>query len=52
MAKKTNYVNNKTLYGVIIHYKNDLTQSKKEDKPKPIVQKYVGEAIILICNII
>jgi DNA-directed RNA polymerase specialized sigma subunit len=50
MNKKRNYVNNKTLYGVIIHYRNDLKESIKKKVDKPIVPQYIGEAIILICN--
>jgi len=50
MAKTKNYINNKTLYGAMIHYKNDLKDSDKNDKQKPIVPKYIGESILLICN--
>jgi DNA-directed RNA polymerase specialized sigma subunit len=50
MIKKRNYVNNKTLYGVIIHYRTDLHESIKKKVDKPIVPQYIGEAIILICN--
>lgn len=50
MKKPRNYVNNKTLYGVIIHYKNDLKESIKNGVDKPIVPNYIGECIILICN--
>lgn len=50
MKKPRNYVNNKTLYGVIIHYKNDLKKSINEKVDKPIVPNYIGECIILICN--
>ena len=49
--KKTNYINNKTLYGSMIHYKNELKESKLQKKnSEPQVPKYIGESIILICN--
>ena len=48
--RKTNYINNKTLYGAMIHYKNDLKESLELDADKPIVPKYIGESILLICN--
>lgn len=49
--KKTNYINNKTLYGSMIHYKNELKEAKaKRLEREPQVPKYIGESIILICN--
>ena len=48
--RKTNYINNKTLYGAMIHYKNDLKQAVAAGKDKPIVPKYIGESILLICG--
>lgn len=50
MTKKTNYINNKTLYGAMIHYKNELKEAEEKNKTKPIVPRYIGESIILICN--
>lgn len=50
MAKARNYINNKTLYGAMIHYRNELKQSIELDADKPIVPKYIGESILLICN--
>jgi len=48
--RKTNYINNKTLYGAMIHYKNDLKEAVSKGKQKPIVPKYIGESILLICS--
>lgn len=48
MAK--NYINNKTLYSAMIHYKNDVKDAVEHDADKPIVPKYIGESILLICN--
>jgi len=50
MAKAKNYINNKTLYGAMIHYKNDLQHALEHDADKPIVPNYIGESIILICT--
>lgn len=50
MAKVRNYINNKTLYGAMIHYKNELREAEKKEVDKPIVPKYIGESILLICN--
>jgi len=48
--KKNNYINNKTLYGSMIHYKNEVKEAKQKDLHPPIVPKYIGESILLICN--
>lgn len=48
--RKNNYINNKTLYGAMIHYKNELKEAVVKGEEKPIVPKYIGESILLICN--
>ena len=48
--RKTNYINNKTLYGAMIHYKNEVKQADDKSVERPIVPKYIGESILLICN--
>ena len=48
--KKINYINNKTLYGSMIHYKNEVNESKKNEQDPPIVPRYIGESILLICS--
>ncbi len=48
MAK--NYINNKTLYGAMIHYRNDLNTAMEKEAEKPQVPRYIGESILLICN--
>jgi DNA-directed RNA polymerase specialized sigma subunit len=50
MAKARNYINNKTLYGAMIHYKNELKEAVEKGKDKPIVPNYIGESILKICN--
>jgi DNA-directed RNA polymerase specialized sigma24 family protein len=34
----------------MIHYRNDLKEAVSNGKDKPIVPKYIGESILLICN--
>lgn len=50
MAKVKNYINNKTLYGAMIHYRTELKEAERLEIDKPIVPKYIGESILLICN--
>jgi DNA-directed RNA polymerase specialized sigma24 family protein len=50
MARTNNYINNKTLYGAMIHYKNDLKTAHENNKIKPQVPRYIGESILLICT--
>lgn len=50
MAKARNYINNKTLYGAMIQYKNSLKEAEANDKSKPQVPNYIGQSILLICN--
>ena len=50
MKKTVNYINNKTLYGAMIQYKNEVQSAIDNNKNKPQVPRYIGESIILICN--
>ena len=50
MKKTRNYINNKTLYGAMIHYKSEVKESEEKGIDKPIVPNYIGQSIILICN--
>ena len=50
MARTKNYINNKTLYGAMIHYKNELREAEQKNIKKPRVPRYIGESIVLICN--
>ena len=49
-ARKTNYINNKTLYNSMIEYKTKLREAEAEEKTKPQVTNYIGQSILLICN--
>ena len=46
----THYVDNKKLYEVIIEYKNQSIQAKKEKKEKPVIPNYVGQCIMMIAT--
>ena len=50
MKKTRNYINNKTLYGAMIHYKSEVKESEEKGVDKPIVPNYIGQSILLICN--
>jgi DNA-directed RNA polymerase specialized sigma24 family protein len=50
MARAVNYINNKTLYGAMIQYKNELQEAQTNNKIKPRIPKYIGESILLICT--
>ncbi len=46
----THYVDNKQLYAVILEYKRNVEEAKKENKPKPMIPNYVGECVLQIAN--
>ena len=46
----THYVDNKKLYEVIIEYKNQSIEAKKEKKEKPAIPNYVGQCIMMIAT--
>jgi DNA-directed RNA polymerase specialized sigma24 family protein len=46
----TNYINNKKLYTTLIEYKRLVKEAKEEGREKPILTRYVAEAIMLICS--
>lgn len=48
MRKKINYINNNDLLGHLIKHKSDLNDSIVNDKPKPKVSNYIGQAILKI----
>lgn len=50
MARAVNYINNKTLYGAMIHYKNELNEAAAKNEEKPRIPKYIGESIFKICT--
>lgn len=51
MAKtKAHYVDNKLFYTVLLQYKKDVEQAKKDRKAKPRIPEYVGECLFKIAN--
>lgn len=50
MSKKNHYVNNKSLYSSLLHYKALVQDAEEQGKPIPRVSNYIGEAIVLICT--
>ena len=50
MRKPVNYINNKTLYTAMVEYRTKLLESERLGKSKPQVSRYIGEAILKICN--
>lgn len=50
MARKRNYINNRTLFEAMVEYKNKLNNAIEAGTAKPQVSKYIGESIFLISN--
>jgi Sigma-70 region 2 len=44
------YINNKTLYGRMIHYKNDVKEAREAKRELPKIPDYIGECVFLIAN--
>jgi hypothetical protein len=47
---KAHYVDNKKFYTVLLQYKKDIDQAKKDKKTKPRIPEYVGECLFKIAN--
>lgn len=50
MANPKNYINNRTLYDVIIKYKSELRISQTNGVSPPNIPNYIGEAFDKICK--
>lgn len=50
MAKVKNYINNKTFYESIVSYKAELREAEISGNVKPIIPKYIGECLFMICS--
>jgi hypothetical protein len=50
MARKRNYINNRSLYEAMVEYKDKLNIAIETGEAKPKVTKYIGESILLINN--
>jgi len=53
MAKRKrseHYVNNKEFLAALIRYQEDIEIAKLQDKPKPVIPRYIGECFLKIAN--
>ena len=53
MAKRKrseHYVNNKEFLAALIRYQEDLEIARLQDKPKPVIPRYIGECFLKIAN--
>ena len=49
--KKTeHYVNNKDFLAALIKYREDVEIASLQDKPKPVIPRYIGECFLKIAN--
>ena len=53
MAKRKrseHYVNNKEFLAALIRYREDIEIAKIQDKPKPVIPRYIGDCFLKIAN--
>ena len=53
MAKRKrseHYVNNKEFLAALIRYQEDIEIAKLQDKPKPVIPRYIGDCFLKIAN--
>jgi len=53
MAKRKrseHYVNNKEFLAALIKYREDIEIAKIQDKPKPVIPRYIGDCFLKIAN--
>ena len=53
MAKRKrseHYVNNKEFLMALIRYQEDIEIARLQDKPKPVIPRYIGECFLKIAN--
>ena len=53
MAKRKrseHYVNNKEFLAALISYQEDIEIARLQDKPKPVIPRYIGECFLKIAN--
>ena len=53
MAKRKrseHYVNNKEFLAALIRYQEDVEIARLQDKPKPVIPRYIGECFLKIAN--
>jgi hypothetical protein len=53
MAKRKrseHYVNNKEFLAALIRYQEDIEIARLQDKPKPVIPRYIGECFLKIAT--
>ena len=48
--RSDHYVNNKDFLAALIKYRDDVEIASLQDKPKPVIPRYVGECFLKIAN--
>ena len=49
-TKNAHYVNNKEFLTALIKYREDVEIARLQDKPKPVIPRYIGECFLKIAN--
>ena len=49
-TKNEHYVNNKEFLAALIRYQEDIEIAKLQDKPKPVIPRYIGDCFLKIAN--
>ena len=49
-TKSEHYVNNKEFLAALIKYREDREIAQLQDKPKPVIPRYIGECFLKIAN--
>ena len=49
-TKSEHYVNNKEFLNALIKYQEDIEIARLQDKPKPVIPRYIGECFLKIAN--
>ena len=48
--RSDHYVNNKEFLAALIKYREDVEIASLQDKPKPVIPRYIGECFLKIAN--
>jgi len=49
-TRSEHYVNNKEFLAALIRYREDVEIAKLQDKPKPVIPRYIGDCFLKIAN--
>ena len=49
-TKSEHYVNNKEFLAALIKYREDREIARLQDKPRPVIPRYIGECFLKIAN--